>query len=508
MQTTEDQIKYITASKLYDYTQCPHRIWKDIYGNPEERGEENEFLKLLWSRGVQHEERVIRKMGEYIDLSSGRSVEDRFNRTVEAMNNGADLIYQGVLKHKNLLGIPDLLKKMPDGSYIPIDIKSGMAIEGVDEENNKEGKYKKHYAVQLCLYVELLKILGFANKNKGIIIDIHGDEVEYNLDEKMGPRSKLTWWEFYEDAKNKAELLLYNKIQNKPALAGICKLCHWYDSCKKWVEKNNDLTAIFYLGRSKRDVINDDLQISKVKDFSNLDLKEAMKEKKENKDFLKGVGEKTLKKLITRANILEEKKEPVIYKKIDFPEVSYELFFDIEDDPTQEFVYLHGVYERKGNKSRFISFIAEDNTKEAEKEAWFKFWKYIKSLPQDDFAVYYYSSHEKVVYRRLQKQYPEIISEIELENFFENPNVIDLYKIVFQNTDWPISSYSLKDIATYLGFKWRDKTPSGVLSIKWYNDYLEKKDKDILKRLLSYNEDDCKATMALKDAIAEMSNRL
>ena len=106
----------------------------------------------------------------------------------------------------------------------------------------------------------------------------------------------------------------------------------------------------------------------------------------------------------------------------------------------------------------------------------------------------------------MQKIYSDVVSEKEVEEFFANPNVIDLYiDVILKNTDWPLGSYSLKAIAQYLGFKWRDETPSGALSIQWFNEYLKKKDKDVLKRILLYNKDDCKATMILKDAIQKMS---
>ena len=60
----------------------------------------------------------------------------------------------------------------------------------------------------------------------------------------------------------------------------------------------------------------------------------------------------------------------------------------------------------------------------------------------------------------------------------------------------------------YLGFKWRDETPSGALSIQWFNEYLKEKDEKILKRILEYNEDDCIATMVLKDGIEELNLKL
>ena len=106
----------------------------------------------------------------------------------------------------------------------------------------------------------------------------------------------------------------------------------------------------------------------------------------------------------------------------------------------------------------------------------------------------------------MQKKYSDVISIEELTAFFANPNVIDLYKIVLSDTDWPLGSYSIKEIAQYLGFSWRDETPSGALSIQWFNRYLETKDKKDLQRILDYNEDDCKATMVLKDELERLDN--
>ena len=500
---------YITASKLYDYIQCPHRVWRDIYGPKEEKIKEiNPFVQMLWDKGIGHEENVISEIGKCLDLSRG-SLEERFEKTIKAMKNKTSLIYQGVLRYENLLGIPDLLKKLPDNTYMPIDIKSGMGLEGVNEEQAKEGKLKKHYAVQLCLYNDLLKKLDFTTHNNGKIIDINGDEIEYDLVSSIGVKTKETWWELYERIKKHVDFLLKNQDKNKPAMAGICKLCPWHDSCKKWCVEKKDLTNIFYLGRSNRDRINKDLLIETTDEFLEIDVEDVMKQKEAekkdgNKEFLYRIGKDSLLKSIKRAKILYQTKKPVTYDLITFPKVSYELFFDIEGDPTQDFVYLHGVYERNGSKERFIDFTAIEISKEAEKEVWQKFWEYINSLPKDDFAVYYYSHYEKTTYKKLQNRYPDVISLEKLEVFFENPKVIDLYKIIQKETDWPVESYSLKALATYLGFNWRDETPSGALSIQWFNKYLETKDESILKRILEYNEDDCKATMILKDALEKL----
>ncbi|NMC35212.1 MAG: TM0106 family RecB-like putative nuclease [Veillonellaceae bacterium] len=497
---------YITASKLYDFTQCPHRVWRDLYGPLSEKGEEiNPFVQLLWDRGVLYEQQIIAKISQYLDLSRGR-VDHRFAETIKAMNNKTPIIYQGVLIKDNLMGIPDLLRLTPAGSYIPIDIKSGMGTEGTDE--NDEGKLKENYAVQLALYIDALNRLGYENQKQGIILDVKGNEVLYDLNSIIGKVKNISYWQSYRNIKEEVEKLLSNQIQNTPAMVGACKLCPWYESCKKWVKDNDDLTGLFYVGRAKRDVFYSDLGTNRIDDVLALDAAELLAKKKKDKDLLKGVGEATLNKIFTRAKIFKVSKQPVLYEKIEFPKVAYELYFDIEDDPTREFIYLHGVYERGPEGERFRDFTAKDITPEVEKQAWLEFWKYIRSLPKDDFAVYYYSSHEKSTYRRMQKIYPDVVSEEEVEAFFDHPNTIDLYKIVFKSTDWPLGSYSIKAIAQYLGFSWRDQTPSGALSIQWFNEYIETKDEKILERILLYNEDDCKATLVLKDKLKELSEKL
>lgn len=496
---------FLTASKLYNYLQCPHRVWRDIYGPQDEKLKEtNPFIQLLWDKGVQHEKNVLGMVGELVDLSSGDQSE-RIANTKQALADGVALLYQPVILAENLLGIPDFLRRIEDGTYIPVDVKSGRGFEGVEEENEGEQKLKKHYAVQLALYIEVLEKMGFSNgKRQAIIHDIEHQEVIYDLNSPMGIRDKRSFWEYYELLKVEVSLLLTNQKRNDPAMSGICKLCPWYTSCKGWVIENDDTTGLFYVGRSARDTLREDIDLKTVKDAQFIDVDSLVEQKKKDKQFLRKLGEKSLNKIKIRAEILANKKPPVLYDILDLPNVQYELYFDIEDDPTQSFVYLHGVYERGPQGQRFIPFVANAVNPASEAKAWKEFWSYIRSLPQDNFVLYYYSHHEETTYKRMAEQYPDVATSEEIEWLFDDCRAIDLYRVISKSTDWPVGSYSLKSIAQYLGFSWRDETPSGALSIQWYNEYLKTEDKKILERILQYNEDDCIATMVIKDALVQM----
>lgn len=500
---------YITASIIYDYTQCTHKVWRDLYGPQDEKIiETNPFVQLLWERGLLHEKEIIKNIGKFVEIPEDNLIEERYLKTIKEINKGVPLIYHGVLKYKNLIGIPDLIKKINGDLYIPIDIKSGIGWEG-SSEFGEDAKLKEHYALQLCLYNEILQNLGYAKDNLGIIIDKNNNEIKYLLESQKNKQVKDTWIDIYEQVKNEILLLLKNEKQNTPAIGGTCKLCQWFYSCKKWCEDHDDLTNVFELGRSRREIINQDLSIYKSEEFCDYDIEVALKKKSNNPSFLKNIGEKMLYKYKERAIINKRIKQPHVCLDKDLPNAEIELFFDIEADPTQDIIYLHGLYERnKNGKEKFIYFLAEDISTLAEKTAWKEFLDYIESIKDQNFVIYYYSVYERASYKRLSKKYPEVFSEAETEELFGKANFIDLYNnVITKYTNWPIFSYSLKDIASYLGFKWRDKTPSGALSIQWYNKYLETKDPDILSRILEYNEDDCKATMFIKDSILRLNNK-
>ena len=73
----------------------------------------------------------------------------------------------------------------------------------------------------------------------------------------------------------------------------------------------------------------------------------------------------------------------------------------------------------------------------------------------------------------------------------------DLAKAQIQ-TEGPLG---LKQLATGAGFRWRDAHPSGEASMLWYEIARGEGDEALAqrRRLLEYNEDDCRATKALRD---------
>ena len=139
-------------------------------------------------------------------------------------------------------------------------------------------------------------------------------------------------------------------------------------------------------------------------------------------------------------------------------------------------------------------------TEEGEKQVFADAWQYIGD--RQPCAIYYYSKYERTIWRQLQVKYPDVCSADDIEDLFDPNHAVDLYfDVVKKITEWPTRDYSIKTLARFLGFKWRDTDPSGAASIEWFDQWVRTQDPKIKQRILEYNEDDCVATRVLLDGI-------
>jgi len=492
----------ITASMLYNLVQCPHRLSLDLHEDPANRDPESKFVQLLWEKGTVFEQEVIQHLAlPFTDLSAKPS-DERERLTSEAMARGDELIYAGRIRTDNLLGDPDLLRRQGNG-YVAGDIKSGAGEEGASDVS--DGKPKKHYAVQLSLYTDILEQTGISAGRFPFIWDIHGQEVVYNLDAPQGPRTPETLWHVYENTLQFSRKILSQLTLTLPALGGTCKLCHWHTLCRVRLNEIEDLSLIPALGRAKRDAMIDHVQT--VSQLAHTDITAMITG---NKTVIPGIGPATLKKFQDRALLLVDPKAmPYLKTKLRFPSAKIELFFDIETDPMRDICYLHGFVERTDQNSsteRYVWFFADTPSADAERDAFSKAYAYVQS--SQPCVLYFYSKYERTWWRKLRERYPDVATEEQIEAMFDPETAVDLYyDVVVPHSEWPTNDHSIKTLASYLGFKWRDTSPSGAESIEWYHRWIETAAPEIRQRILEYNEDDCIATRVLLGGIRTLNVR-
>jgi predicted RecB family nuclease len=481
----------ITASTLYDLVICEHRPWMDLYGDRRLRDDATPFLELLWRRGRAHEEEVVSAApGSLLNLRV-LPVEEREAATLGAMRRKEPLIYGGRLSSADLLGEPDLLR-CENGAYVPGDIKAGAGDEATGDDEAR--RPKKHYGVQLALYVDVLEQLGHSDGNRRAFVwDVHGNEVPYDLTAPKGKRTPETLWDDYKASLAAAREIISGVRNPGPAYQAACQKCRWLTACLMTLESRDDLTLLPGLGRAKREPLL--AHATSVSEFAAKSPEQFLDEK--GRSTLHGLGPDSIAKFHARALLKSTKGSPYLYASLDLPKCDSELFFDIETDPGRDHCYLHGFVERRNGNStseRYIGFFAEAATHEGERKAFASAWQYISS--KFPCVIYVYSKYERTWWRTLQARYPDVCTEADVESMFDPGITIDLLQIVQSNSEWPTMDHSIKTIAKYLGFSWRDPHPSGAASIAWYDNFVQG-EIGAKERILAYNEDDCRAMRVL-----------
>jgi uncharacterized protein len=480
---------------LYDLVVCEHRPWMDLFADRALRDDFSPFLNLLWRRGRAHEEEAIAGI-EVLNLRV-TPLAEREAATVDAMRRGVPIIYGGRISAGDLLGEPDLLR-LGNGGYVPGDIKSGAGEEGSSDETKRP---KKHYAVQLALYVDILERLEFSDgRKRAFVWDIHGDEIAYDLTVPKGKRTPESLWDDYQECIVTARQIIAGIRNPGPSYQGECKNCVWFGACLADLEAKDDLTLIPGLGRSKRTPLLK--YAANTAEFAALEPARLLDEK--GKSIVPGLGTDSISKFHARAVLNATRGSPYIRTPVEMPNASIELFFDIETDPMRDHCYLHGFVERRNQDDlteRYESFFSAEPTPESEREAFAAAWEYV--LSRRPCVIYVYSKYERTWWRALQAKYPDVCSSADIEAMFADDAVVDLFSVVQSSTEWPTRDHSIKTLATYLGFEWRDPRPSGAASIEWYDRHTSG-DETAKPRILEYNEDDCRAMRVLLDAIRRL----
>jgi predicted RecB family nuclease len=486
---------FVTAALLYDLVQCPQRVALDAFGDAAKRDPMNAFVRLLWERGALFERETISRLNQpFTDLSEA-SDNDRERLTLEAMMRGDSLIYGGRIRAGDLLGVPDLLRKGPS-AYVPGDIKSGRGKEEEDDES--DGKPKLHYAVQLALYIDILECLKLSAGRRAFVWDVHANEVAYDFTTLEGK----ALWEDYQTALTKARAILTRQTTPLPAYGSVCKLCHWHTYCVAQLTAADDLTLIPFLGRRERDAMQDSFPT-----IASLAASSPDGFIQGRKTVFRGIGPDRLRLFQARAVLKDSPPKPYLRAPVSLDLPPLELFFDVEVDPLRNVCYLHGFVERHHRDNateRFVSFFAEEPAPAAERDAFAAALDYLAT--RDEAVIYYYSKYERTTYRKLQERYPDICTPEDVERLFKPPRAVDLYgDVVRKATEWPTRDQSVKTLAKYLGFEWRDPHPSGAASIEWFDRWCRQRSPEIRQRILEYNEDDCRATRILLDGIRSLA---
>jgi predicted RecB family nuclease len=524
----------LTDELLLNYKRCSRRTYLEVYGSQNKKDPQKEFLRKLRKENKQHiqsfiQERSLLPQKPPIDSRDWRL---KSQETLALMKQGVDCIDGGILsltwqdwdrginnkalkpsilldltlasdsnesenivenivintstsRYFNLnfapqeiilLAHPTLLIKQPgrsifgDWTYIPVNIKLGR-------------RPKPEYKLIGAYHAQVLAIIQDEFPRQSPLILRQQNEYQISLNH---------WLDRTKDIVANCLEMLCQQVEPEVFISRQkCNLCHWYSHCYEQAKRKKHLSLVPGITPKRYESLKDI-------GLDNLELiassSDRVLEKRIGQDVAKQLRQQARAILLNTALIKTDYNLEQTYQ---LPSAAIELYFDIEAEPDRNLDYLLGilVVDNINNTQEFFPFLAE--RVDEEEKVWREFFDFMMQYPHA--PIFHFSGYEVDTIKRLAKLYetPKLPTKALLSR------CVDIHHWVTKSVILPVESYSLKSLANWLGFQWREETASGDQSVCWYDSWLTTEDRSLLDAILNYNEDDCYATYYLKDWLAK-----
>ncbi|GET39597.1 TM0106 family RecB-like putative nuclease [Microseira wollei] len=545
----------LTAELLLSYQRCERRAFLDVYGDPEQLDPIGDFhLKLQQDRFAQERTVLAGKIYRQPEYRKG-DWQAGARATLELMHQGVEAIYQGVLlaqlssdrvwDEEDSCSLPSnddqedaVTQRRGDGSSenFPVSECQSFRLSSSPRHGVPPSpRLLPHTAMQQAgkveapRFVTLLSCADLLVKQPGE--SIFGDWCYVPYQIELGKRPKQDYQiiaafhafvlaAVQESLPETAWLILrdrppyqVNLPKVMPKMQGVlheciallqqqeepevfisrqrCNLCRWYSHCYALAQFEQHLSLIPGVSPSRYSYLRS-LNLTTVESLAGADV-----------DWLEPTIERDIAiQLVRQAQSVWQNKvilsDSPPFAADALPTAPIELYFDIEAEPDINLDYLLGVLvvDRAAKTEKFYPFLAE--RPEDEGLIWEQFLELVSCYP--DAPIFHFCDYEVETVKRLAKCYKTPYDQVKSIQ----ARFVDIHSRVKQAVTLPVQSYALKHIARWLGFEWQNPQANGQLCIYWYDQWLKVSDRHYLDAILRYNEDDCRATLLVKDWLVNL----
>ena len=175
-----------------------------------------------------------------------------------------------------------------------------------------------------------------------------------------------------------------------------------------------------------------------------------------------------------------------------------DLFFDFEGNPFWDrdgsLEYLWGILDADRN---FTPLHAHDH--DGERRALEQFVDLVHERLRADpgMHVYHYAAYEITALKRMMGRYGT--REDEIDDLLRRGVFVDLLAVVRNGIRASRPGYGLKELEAFLDFERRAEVRDGGTSIVVFERWMQTRDPELLAQIDAYNEEDCIATLLLRD---------
>jgi uncharacterized protein len=466
------KLDVITARTVYNFCISPFMVYCDKFAPKDKKDPQTEHQKYLMELGLKHEKNIISSSYPDAEKFTYTSAEEGFKQVISGMNSGVRAISGAPIIYlpEGLEGIADVIERRDShpsifGSYhyVVKEIKLAKNIQ-------------QHHILQTAFYNYIIGKIQKYTPPSFTIINRDSILEEHPFIEKMV-------LDVIEQIR-----LIFKGTEVNPTY-GACAW-PWETFNDTEAIKRNDISLVAGIGPSTK-IKMIEKGIKTVSDLANCSSRKLTQ--------IKGIGDKKARTFMLNAQALEQRFHIKI-APCSFPLKSTELFLDLEgtgeSQSDEDFVpidYLIGVIKRDRSGTNYVSFVAHGLDKEG--EMFHNFLDWLKK--QNDFIIYHWHHYEKTHVEKMIRRYiptPEVTQLI-------LGNMRDLYKDATASFAFPTYGNGLKQIAKYMGYQWKHADVDALETIAMYQQYIEnpKENKENLQKIIDYNQDDCMATMTIKD---------
>ncbi|MGD0919269.1 MAG: TM0106 family RecB-like putative nuclease [Thermodesulfobacteriota bacterium] len=183
------------------------------------------------------------------------------------------------------------------------------------------------------------------------------------------------------------------------------------------------------------------------------------------------------------------------------PDSRSRVYLDIEGLPDNQFYYLIGALVVSDGQETFHAFWADQESDEP-----IIFTKFAETVCQlADFRVFHYGDYEAIALKRIKARLPE----------FHRPKIDAVLKratnvlsVIHPHIYFPTYSNGLKDIGSFLGYKRKHDSATGLKTIVWRKTWETNGDPDFKASLIQYNQDDCRTLKNVCEFIYRLTSEV
>jgi len=497
MQATNSRL-VLSPSDLNDYVECAHlttlalEVARGVRRRPHVP---EDHADLLRRKGEEHEAAYLAEL-----RAKGRQVVDVIGvdrwdfdssarATVDAMRAGAEIIYQATFVLGDWRGRADFLER--------VERTTALGAWGYEALDAKLARAEKPtYVLQLCFYTgAIASIQRVTPSAMHVLLGIgerrtlrHADFAAYYRRVRAGFLSALD-----------------RAAATEPYPVEHCALCEFRDVCNaRWTQEDHlALVAGIRRGQVRH------LRSAGVGTLAQLAQAPATP--------VPHIASRTLETLHDQAGLqlrrrttgnLDWHSLPVEpgrgFERLPRPS-SGDIMFDIEGDPFWEpacgLHFLFGLLTHDDGAWRYRTVWAHDRAGERQAfEALIDFF-HERLARYADMHVYHYGVYEPTALKQLMGVYAT--REDAMDTLLRREIFVDLHSVVRQGLRAGVPTYSLKDVEALPAFRRQARVTTGTRAVLAYEEWMATRAAARLEEIVAYNEEDCRATRALRDWLVD-----